>query len=100
MHQALQKMKPSTIQTPALQVGTYGFGSKAAHPILQAADLLAFSSLQHLRDGKSALFDKLRLRSRTKYRLFHCDGWVIDKMKGHVGEYFELRKKGLVEKLH
>jgi len=75
------------------KVGTVRLGSKTQDTGLQAADLLAYSSFEHIREpGKSYLYQRLRRTNRPTYVLIRCNEQVIELSKEAISDHFKLRK--------
>jgi hypothetical protein len=63
-----------------LNILSYGLGSKKDHPILQAADMLAFSEWQNLSGGDREIYNCLHQESRYRPELFECID-LVDTIK-------------------
>lgn len=55
-----------------LKILSYGLGSKKDHPILQAADMLAFSEWQSIINGDREIYDELHV-NESRYRTEFLD---------------------------
>lgn len=71
------KKKPD----PVLNINTYGLGGKEGNPILQAGDLLAFSSCQHIVLGESSMFEQLADLCGNHIAYVKCSEELVDAAK-------------------
>jgi hypothetical protein len=63
---------PKMPEITPLKILSYGLGSKKDHPILQAADMLAFSEWQSIIDGGREIYDEFHV-NESKYRTEFLD---------------------------
>ena len=72
---------------------TCGLGGKADNPILQAADMLAYSEWKYLTQSGGEIFDALHINNRP-YRMHLFDiGEMIEPIKAGVGLFEAARKE-------
>jgi hypothetical protein len=87
------KESPETVNgATTLRIKSYGLGSKKDHPILQAADMLAFSEWQNISGGDKEIYDSLH-KTASRYQTYVFDGmeW-LDHMKDSARQW-EISKK-------
>jgi hypothetical protein len=73
--------KDKTVEGPLFKLGTYGCGPKTNNPILQAADLLAYSRCQSLAVGNSKMHSQLINAGAVKFLDLDCDAELIKVME-------------------
>jgi hypothetical protein len=80
---------------PDIRVLSAGLGSKKDHPILQAADMVAYSRWLHIRGGDHTIWNALRKNPRT-YRngYFECNRELIEMWVGEgKASYIKQQRK-------
>lgn len=70
---ALQELPPSDDAIQDIKIITKGLGEKSEHPILQAADMSAYSDWQGLSQGDDAIWATLH-RDGVQYRTWRVHG--------------------------
>jgi hypothetical protein len=78
-----------------LKILSYGLGSKKDHPILQAADMLAFSEWQSILNGDREIYDALHV-NESKYTTELFDSMVhVSIMQESTKNWEKVRKEWL-----
>ena len=88
------KNAPESDDFRPLKILTVGLGSKKDHPILQAADMLAYSEWQKIAKGNMDIYDSLHVDgSRYETRVVDCDEiGLVGNLKDSVARYEERRR--------
>jgi hypothetical protein len=81
------------LHRPGGNFGNIGTAAKRDQPVLQAADLSAYSTCDDLcTDGRSYLFERLRATKKPTYRIA-CTREYIEGFRLLVGDYFQMRSE-------
>jgi hypothetical protein len=79
-----------------IRIASYGLGAKRDHAVLQAADLLAYSSSDHtISPDESYLFQRLRSTRKPTYYMITCDAGIIEIAKSAVGDHIKKFQEAL-----
>ncbi len=81
------------LHRPGGNFASIGVAPKEDQPVLQAADLLAYSTSDHLfqsENGKSYLFERVRATNKPVF-LVHCIREYIQQFRAEVADYFQRR---------
>jgi hypothetical protein len=77
------KETPKSKGITPLNILSYGVGSKKDHPILQSADMLAFSEWQNMSSGDKEIYNALH--GSPRYRTESFDAMImLEPMKGNA----------------
>jgi hypothetical protein len=90
--EVLLKTKKEGIRSSDAKLLTIGLGSKPDHPLLQTADMLAYSVWQIISDRSSAISDSLRSSTRYVPEYIDLDGELVDIATDGVERWMEKRK--------
>jgi len=77
-----------------LNILTAALGSKKDHPILQAADMLAYSNWQHIRGGDATIYNALHIEnSKYKPTILNVDEALIKSITDSADNWIAIRKE-------
>ena len=78
-----------------LKMLTVGLGSKQDHPILQAADMVAYSQWQRMTKGDRSIWNALTAKKATKYYWgeVDCDAKVIEEFAAGPKRFAEHKRQ-------
>lgn len=87
------KTAPPVKHLPNLRILTAGLGSKVDHPILQSADMLAYSKYQHVKNGDRVIYDALHAKgTRYERHAFEFNLDLIKEIQVGPREWMERRR--------
>lgn len=77
-----------------LRLKSYGHGSKKGNPILQAADMLAYSAGQHIVSGDSRMYRQLASRVKPRqFQRLHITPEHISMLKADIDASSERKRQ-------
>jgi len=85
--------KAKGMTDPVFKLGTYECGPKQNNPILQAADLLAYSCCQRLSSGASRMYSQLTSATPKKFTVLNCNTELIKVMERTLSEELVRRRR-------